>query len=220
LSANLSTGLMMTIPKRSILDHSPVDIFGDVEKFFMLAQPELLQAPDRRPEVHAIKLARFLIDQEVNVELFRDLDRLEQGAFSREITARVLDNIIDSIYVLAWSAVLLNLPFNPAWRAVQIANMKKFPTCEICNGKGCERPEIETGRAFNYQGEEITINVRCMGGRWVARNAANGKVIKPNGWQEPEIFNILHEHWKELETQRVHAETEHPEILVEAERRK
>lgn len=181
---------------RSGLDHSSPDIYKDVKEFFDLAQPQMLQKPDQLPDSTVVRLALFLIDQEVNLELKPDLERLATGSFSREITARVLDNIVDSIYVLTWTAIALNLPFNPAWKAVQEANMKKFPLHPDCDGKGCDFKH--TDLIVTYEEKEITVTVQCVGGRVVARNNANGKVIKPKDWEEPPVFEILHEHWKEL----------------------
>lgn len=185
----------------SKLDHSPVDIHADVKLFFDTAQPEMLQKPGQPPDRKVVELAIKLIEEEVVKELLVNLVRL-RSTYSPELMALVLDDIVDSIYVIQWTTIALNLPFNAAWKAVQSANMAKFPIHKACNGKGCDWQD-----AGQLNGTGPFVAVQCTNGRVVTRNPQTGKVMKPENWHEAPIFQLLHDHWSEL------VEAEHPEIL-------
>jgi len=169
------------------------DIFGDVEEFFNLAQPELLVPPHRIPPRAVLELAEHLINEEVNKELLADLSfMVGTGAYSLERAARLLDHIVDSVYVLVWTAKALSLPFNEAWNEVQAANMAKFPICPNCKGVGCNHSII---RQDETQKDYVSYSENCRGGRLVRRNMKTGKVMKPEDWQAPQIWELLYEMW-------------------------
>ena len=157
------------------------DIFKDVSEFLLLAQPEVVTPPHQLPPKWILELAHRLIDEEVNKEKYATLAALQMmidGRYSIEIMAELLDSIIDSIYVLAWTARALSLPFNEAWNEVQKANMAKFPIA----------PELYGG------GIEGNITETVVNGRIVRRNEY-GKVQKPEGWKAPDIWGVIYEAW-------------------------
>ncbi len=100
-------------------------IVSDVAHFIAHAQPELISKPETKPSEATIKLARELIYEEVVKELLPTLDKIQAAPYSLELMAQLLDDIVDSIYVLIWTSVCMSLPFNAAWHEVSIANIKK-----------------------------------------------------------------------------------------------
>lgn len=177
------------------------DMVGDVYQFFMLAQPELQVAPHDIPPKHVIELCKRLIDEEVNKELFVELDKLLAGKYSLEIMANIQDAYIDTIYVSIWAMVVLNLPVYSAWNEVQKANMAKFPIHEDCQGKGCSfsytgaRGNVHRDLRIDDETRHTQVIQHCANGRLVTRNAETGKVMKPEGWQEPASWDVLYRVW-------------------------
>lgn len=165
------------------------NILRDVQDFFFLAQPELIVPPFQRPPYQTIDLAIKLIHEEVNEELIANLFKLKSG-YSIELAAKVLDDCVDSVYVIIWTTIALNLPFNPMWNEVQKKNMEKFPICSLCFGHGCEFDEVN----YENNDEAFPIHTKCNNGRIIQRNK-NGKVIKPIGWIAPNSWDVLYEAW-------------------------
>lgn len=170
----------------------PADMMADVRTFLLLAQPELLVNPHAIPPFDTIKLCKALIDEEVNKELFPELDKLLNGQYSLEIMSKVQDAYIYTIYVSIWSMLVLNLPVYGAWNEIQRSNMDKFPIHEACKGKGCEFMSIGTR---DYTGKPTEFKQHCAHGRLVTRNAITNKVMKPEGWKEPESWDVLYRTW-------------------------
>lgn len=65
-----------------------------------------------------------IIDEEVNKELLPNLEKLK-SAYNLENLALVLDDLVDSVYVILGTAVELGLPFDTAFMLVQEANLQK-----------------------------------------------------------------------------------------------
>lgn len=169
----------LTIPDRSV-----PDIFKDVRTFLQLAQPEMMHELGQPIKQHVAKLAWKLIDEEVNTELKPDLEKLANGDFSLELLSRVLDHYLDTIYVAAWAIEAFGLPGHAGWNEVQRANMSKFP---FTNGPAPfgldEQIPIEINER-HIQGEFHT--------RWVLTNKDTGKVVKPEGFTPPDIWNVVY----------------------------
>lgn len=168
--------------------NNPANMVEDVRQFLMLAQPELMVAPHQIPPPKTIELCWKLINEEVNEELKIELDALIAGQYSLERMAKIQDAYIDTIYVSIWAMVVLNLPVYAAWNEVQKANMAKFPMHDMCQGKGCEFKLIDTS-------QNPHVRIHCAGGHLVSRNNETGKVMKPEGWQEPASWDVLYRAW-------------------------
>lgn len=179
--------------KSEYSDYSP-DVFSDVEEFFLLAQPEMVGKPFGNWKPGVLSLGKKLIEEEVIKELMGNLDKLIKNGYSIERAADLMDDCVDSIYVILWLMKGLDLPFNEHWQKVQEANMAKFPIHEACGGRGCNEQGVEL--AFEYEGKKIDIRRVCMNGRIVSRNVATGKVTKPEGWTPVNNFGVLFNYWK------------------------
>lgn len=77
-----------------------------------------------------LELCKKLIEEEVNVELLTHLDELIKNN-TLELRAKVLDDIVDSVYVILNLCNALDLPFYAGWKEVQKANMNKFPGGQV-----------------------------------------------------------------------------------------
>lgn len=111
-----------------------------------------MEAMDQMPlpgELHtpfsAIDLAYKLVNEEVNEEFMPALRRFSESQ-SAENAAELLDAIADSIYVLLWTGLRLNLPVHEAFLAVQRANMAKLGP----DGRAIKNPE--TGKVMKPEG--------------------------------------------------------------------
>lgn len=161
------------------------DIFQDLTDFCELSKTFERCKPGQVPEEKLRQLCQNLIHEEVVIETLTCLTRLKE-TYSPELMAELLDGIVDGVYVLVWTAYMLNLPFNEAWKEVQKKNMEKFPQCACATG--CERQGID------FIGD-IEVTYKCQGGRLVYKNLHTGKVVKPVGWTPPDIHAILLRDW-------------------------
>jgi hypothetical protein len=198
------------------LNNMPPDIIRDVMQFLFTAQPEMVCPPNTRPKAETVALAIALIKEEVNKELLPNLEHLKDVGYSQEIMGKILDDCVDSVYVIAWTAIALSLPFNAAWHEVQAANMAKFPVCPQCKGTGVmafdnsngeENPtpapcNIQSTGMREIDGEQHAIITNCSMGRLITRRQSNGKVVKPKGWTAPDINAVLFEVWNNIYLQQ------------------
>lgn len=92
-----------------------------------------------------LELCWKLIDEEVNGELASNIKQLIANN-TIEIRAKVLDDIVDSVYVLLNLCNALDLPFYAGWKEVQKANMAKFP-----GGKVIRREDGKILKPANWQ---------------------------------------------------------------------
>lgn len=163
------------------------DIFGDVKQFIDLAQPDLV-SPFGLAKKETLELAKKLIHEEVNVELMRNLEDMIEHGTTFEKLAQLLDDAIDSIYVLAWTVAVLNLPGKAAWNEVQRANMSKFPAIESVD-EAHWKSLVPTDSNFGH----IIYHTHDLKGklRIIIRNKETNKVVKPVGFKPPNIFEVM-----------------------------
>lgn len=83
----------------------------------------------------ATSLAKNLVHEEVMLEFFPALEKFRQSA-SFENKVELLDAICDSIYVLLWTGLALNLPVHAGFLEVSRSNLAK-----IVDGKVLKNPE-------------------------------------------------------------------------------
>lgn len=176
----------------------PPNIVLDVFNFISIAQPEMMQQPEVRPDKKVLELAYKLIDEEVNKELLPRLQQMIDGSHSLELSASLLDDIVDTVYVSAWAAIVLQLPFNAAWHKVQEANMAKFP---ILQGSLLGPQEIK-----ELQPDGSTVSIER--GRVIFQNTETGKVMKPTNWKPADIWSVLYDCWTKIKLQT------HEEIMA------
>jgi predicted HAD superfamily Cof-like phosphohydrolase len=83
---------------------------------------------DYTPTPEDIERRMKIINEEVNVELFADLEKLRTGeiTWSLEHRARVLDHLVDCLYVIYGTAAEFGLPIDNAFMIVHSHNMAKF----------------------------------------------------------------------------------------------
>lgn len=173
------------------LDHSVPDIAGDLAKFIRIGQPEIKTEPYQSPKAEVIRLAIKLIEEEVNEELVPHMRELLTHGYSIERMAAIMDDCVDSIYVITWAMQAFNLPFNAHWNEVQKANMAKFP-----KGNGELHPE--TGETVGeLLRPKTAATMQLIEGHVVYRNE-HGKVQKPEGWKPPDHWQVLHSYWEAL----------------------
>lgn len=166
------------IPNRN----SP-NVFADVRRFIDIAQSDLRSELNHKPQDGAMVLAKQIINEEVNKELLVNLEKLINGDFSLELLAEVLDDAVDSIYVIAWLIEILSLPGEAAWNEVQRANMSKFPLAD-----GFAPPPQDASIEVDVQ--EVTIPEEPAN-RWVLRNKLTQKIVKPEGFVPPNIHEVV-----------------------------
>ncbi len=77
----------------------------------------------------------------------------------------IADGVVDLIYVAIGTAIAYGIDIRPVWSAVQKANMEKVPY------------NAGLAAALAVKGIKVPI----------------GKVLKPEGWQPPNIVGILEE---------------------------
>lgn len=174
----------LTIPDRRV-----PDIFKDVRTFLQLAQPEMMHELGQPIKAHVAKLAWKLIDEEVNTELKPDLEKLANGDFSLELLSRVLDHYLDTIYVAVWAIEAFGLPGHAGWNEVQRANLNKFPL--IADWIELDGETIPC----NPQDSNIKCTVtpsKIFPERFALINDETGKVVKPEGFTPPDIWNVVY----------------------------
>jgi predicted HAD superfamily Cof-like phosphohydrolase len=99
-------------------------------------------------------------------------------AVNKEDLVGIADALADIIYIALGTALCYGLPMEEIWNAVQDSNMEKATSCEHCEASGCD----EDG----YQCEQ------CNGEGYHVLYREDGKVLKPEGWQPPNIELILY----------------------------
>lgn len=122
---------------------------------------------NRLADTETARSAR-LVTEEYN-ELLAALVQFNQARTLENLTA-VADAIVDLEYVLHNLSYELGLPVLRLFNEVHQSNLDKAVVHEACSGEGCQACEFR-GRIF-------------------LRNE-HGKIIKPEGWKPPNLFNIL-----------------------------
>lgn len=120
--------------------------------------------------------------------LTEELMELTSGVIADDLP-EIADALIDLVYVAHGTAHLYGLPWEELWHEVQTANMLKV-RCKIghvFDGKG--------DSVLNRCGHEDALDVVC--GRPAVEHSKRGSVldvIKPEGWEKPDIKGILESH--------------------------
>lgn len=88
-------------------------------------------------------------------------------ALARGDTTETADALVDILYVAIGAGLTFGIDLDRVWRVVHAANMAKFESCSAEGDHG--------------------VDCVCKGHRLVALRSPSGKVIKPDGWQKPDI---------------------------------
>lgn len=162
--------------------------FEDVEKFMIVGGQFTLRRPVGRidPEV-ALRRLRFITSEVAELA----------EAMQKDDMVETADALADICYVVIGTACALGIPLPEVWDAVQAANMAKFPPCENCGGRGVYSDEADCDLP-----ENALECASCGGkGRRVPTDGA-GKIIKPPGWEPPDIGSVLRASQAEVTTER------------------
>lgn len=136
----------------------------------------------RMGEPDVANLYRSLVDEE-HGELVAAWAALCDDPINPEKVAEVADGAIDLIYVLI--GLLHGLGLNPQalWDEVHQSNVAKAKhLCTACNGTGY----IDAG-----DDEQACPACQGQGYKWEVQRREDGKVIKPPGWQPPNLSALV-----------------------------
>lgn len=103
---------------------------------------------------------------------------------------KMLDAHCDLIYVLNGTAHAFGYAHlvEQAWDLVHASNMAKSVPCVMCDGKKWVYRELTLG-------ETTRTSVECPlckgKGRIVRRRESDNKVLKPDGWREPDLASLV-----------------------------
>lgn len=162
------------------------DVFKDVWKFLVLARPQDAQPIGFRPSHEALKLCEHIIEEEVNKELMPLLRKLISGEAEPtfENLTTLFDHYLDSMWVVIWGMQVIGMPENAGWNELARANMSKFPLVkDFPNGvKPLDIPEYK----------DVPYELTQRHGHWILLNKNTGKVMKPEGFTPPNIFDVVH----------------------------
>lgn len=174
-----------------ILNRRSPDIFKDVAAFMEIAQPDMIVPEGQIPSEKAIRLAIGLFEEEGIKEYLVALAAYLANPTIENLVA-VVDGGMDTIYVIAWAMRAFNIPAQAMWNEIQRSNMAKFPRPEAAfpQSQNIDLPKILDIPEY----KDIDIEYTKLKGKWIIRNAKTGKVVKPMGWTQPDLFTILAEH--------------------------
>lgn len=105
---------------------------------------------------------------ELRTDLIAEEAKELEEAYKDGDLAGFLDACVDLVYVVVGTAVAAGLPFDKAFERVHDANMAKASKCG-CSG-GCDD--------CNHTG-------------LIVHRRADGKILKPSGWQAPDIESLI-----------------------------
>lgn len=106
-----------------------------------------------------------------------------QQSPSHETVTEIADACIDLVYVVSGLLHGLGLDPQPLWDEVHRSNIAKIKhACGTCETKG----------VVDIEGVEITCP-QCGGSgyHYEVRRRADGKVLKPDGWQPPNLLPLV-----------------------------
>ena len=152
---------------------NPLRIVQDTLDFHRAGRVPILEQPTIPPP-ERVALRRSLLEEEISETL---------KAMTAEDLVEIADGIADSIVILAGTALEYGIDLTPVWEAVHQSNMAKFPPCEPCAGSGTP-PQ---GSIWD-QGSQCP-DCEGTGRQLILRE--DGKVLKPAGWQKPDIASVL-----------------------------
>lgn len=137
-----------------------LQIVRDVRAFHQAGEVPVLDVP-RFPTHERVELRRRLLVEEAK--------ELLQALNARNLV-EVADGLTDLIYIAVGTALEFGIDLTAVWNEVHRSNMRKYPVCEKCAGKGCPT---------------------CDGRGTVIRRRDDGKVLKPEGWAPPDVAGVL-----------------------------
>lgn len=107
---------------------------------------------------------------------------------------KAIDGLCDLLCVTYGAAVEFGIDLAPFWDEVHRTNMAKAPDCDWCGGSG-RQTEGETIEGPSGEPEEQWYEKNCEHcdgtGKDEPRRREDGKVLKPEGWQPPDIRGVL-----------------------------
>lgn len=96
-----------------------------------------------------------------------------------------LKEAVDLVYIVVGMCVEMGLPFDDAFQAVHRSNMAKAGPCSACYEVGIIRTDQPEG------GRRSKVCESCGGKGRVVKLRDDGKVLKPEGWQAPNIGAVV-----------------------------
>jgi hypothetical protein len=157
----------------------------DVRAFHAAGEVPSLAEPGF-PDEGRIELRKSLIREEVGETL---------NAIDRGDLIEVADGIADSIVVLVGTALEFGIDLSAVWEEVQRSNMSKFPPCEDCGKTGwvgfcdCDPEGLTHCRGQGTCGTHECPT--CEGRGTLILRRADGKILKPESWEPPDIAAAL-----------------------------
>lgn len=131
---------------------------------------------------HAEVRARLHYEEAGELELA--LESGDRLAIARELA--------DVVYVAYGTALVFGIDLDAALAAVHEANMAKLAMCPTCKGRGSLRSDMIL---VHGDGRERPVKSgyceACNGTGKLAKLDRNGKVIRPAGWQPPNMEGVL-----------------------------
>lgn len=112
-----------------------------------------------------------------------------QEAYETNDHEGFLDACVDLCYVIIGAAVEAGTGqhFDEAFAAVHAANMQKLHPCDVCKGT-----RYEPIRGMKAYGGPLCTGCDGRGGHPKFRS--DGKILKPIGWEAPDIAGIISRH--------------------------
>ena len=143
------------------------DAISDVAMFHEIFSLPIADRPGLVPQAR-MKLRMDLLDEEYC--------EYRRAALTGDLT-EIADALADMIYIIIGTALEYGIPLEEVWDAVQASNLNKAGKCETCDSWGVDN--------------EYQVCEECGGNGFLVLKRADGKVIKPEGWQAPDIQGIL-----------------------------
>lgn len=125
---------------------------------------------------------------------------IQEGSINVDLPAFV-DALADLMYVIEGAAITMGVDMDPVLDEVQRANLSKMPGY-VAAKDASHRGEVPAPKTRTVRGREEKwaeghgwVPVEAQVGLPVKR--ADGKILKPEGWQPPDIERVLIEQgWK------------------------
>jgi len=148
---------------------------ADITAFHRAGNAPVLDHPQIPPS-DRVELRKRLIREEVGETL---------TAIDEEDLVELADGIADSIVVLIGTALEYGIPLEEVWEEVHRANMDKFPPCS--------NTHCHSGRVYIYDDSPSSTDPcpDCNGRGTQLLLRDDGKILKPEGWEPPDIAKVL-----------------------------
>lgn len=143
------------------------------------------------PSKEAVALYRELVREECEDEMKEAYlaymaDYSNFGAPTAESATALADACIDTIYVTIGLLHAMGLQPQPLWDEVQRSNIDKIKhRCQACPDEPGWRIEGDGG---------VRVGCEACGGKgylYEVRKREDGKVLKPEGWQPPQLLPLV-----------------------------